>query len=168
MKGGEKVTDFNRLYENNYRFILRYLTKLCADGSLAEELTQDTFFKAYINFNQLRDESKAATWLCSIAKNAYYAWYREQKRTLPLEDHAAVNEADLAEPLIDRELSKALMKKLHALDEPYKEVFMLTVFAEMPLKEISELFGKSESWARVTFYRAKKKLSERLNENDEM
>lgn len=168
MKGGEKVTDYNKLYESNYRFILRYLTKLCADGSLAEELTQETFFKAYINLNQLRDDSKAAAWLCSIAKNTYYAWYRDQKRILTLDENAAVSERDLAEPLIDRELSKSLMKKLHKLDEPYKEVFMLSVFAEMSLKDISELFGKSESWARVTFYRAKKKLSERLNENDEM
>ena len=162
------MTDYNKLYESNYRFILRYLTKLCADGSLAEELTQETFFKAYINLNQLRDDSKAATWLCSIAKNTYYAWYRDQKRILTLDENAAVSERDLAEPLIDRELSKSLMKKLHKLDEPYKEVFMLSVFAEMSLKDISELFGKSESWARVTFYRAKKKLSERLNENDEM
>lgn len=168
MKGGEKVTDYNKLYESNYRFILRYLTKLCADGSLAEELTQETFFKAYINLNQLRDDSKAATWLCSIAKNTYYAWYRDQKHIVPLDENAAASERDLAEPLIDRELSKSLIKKLHKLDEPYKEVFMLSVFAEMSLKDISELFGKSESWARVTFYRAKKKLSERLNENDEM
>lgn len=162
------MTDYNKLYESNYRFILRYLTKLCADGSLAEELTQETFFKAYINLNQLRDDSKAATWLCSIAKNTYYAWYRDQKHIVPLDENAAVSERDLAEPLIDRELSKSLMRKLHKLDEPYKEVFMLSVFAEMSLKDISELFGKSESWARVTFYRAKKKLSERLNENDEM
>ena len=162
------MTDYNKLYESNYRFILRYLTKLCADCSLAEELTQETFFKAYINLNQLRDDSKAATWLCSIAKNTYYAWYRDQKHIVPLDENAAASERDLAEPLINRELSKSLMKKLHKLDEPYKEVFMLSVFAEMSLKDISELFGKSESWARVTFYRAKKKLSERLNENDEM
>lgn len=162
------MTDFDKLYNDNYRFILRYLTKLCSDGILAEELTQETFFRAYINLSQLRDESRAATWLCSIAKSVCYAWYNEQKRMLPLDDNAAIKENDLSEPLIDRDLSREAMKKLHKLDEPYKEVFMLKVFAELSLKEISELFGKSESWARVTFYRAKKKLVERMHENDEM
>lgn len=59
-------------------------------------------------------------------------------------------------------LSKTVLTHLHELDEPYKEVFMLAVFAGLSLTDISKLFGKSESWARVTFYRAKQKISERM------
>ena len=166
MKGGEKVTEFDRIYEDNYSFILRYLTRLCADGSLAEELTQETFFKAYMNLSKLRDEAKASSWLCSIAKNTYRAWYNESKRTQPLDEDIIAGGADMSEPLIDRELSREAFRRLHELDEPYKEVFMLHTLADLPLNDISELFGRSESWARVTFYRAKKTLSERMRKND--
>lgn len=167
MKGGEKVTDFDRLYRENYAFILRYLTRLCADSALAEELTQDTFFRAYMNLKKLRDDTKAASWLCSIAKNAYCAWYNEQKKNVPLDDAIPAGAADLSEPLIERELSHEAFQRLHELDEPYKEVFMLRVLGELSLKDISGLFGKSESWARVTFYRAKKLIHERMKKHDE-
>ena len=158
------MTDFERLYAEHYGFIRRYLTKLCGDPPLAEELTQEAFFKAYMNLNQLRNKDKAATWLCAIAKNAYLAWVNEQKRHAPLDEDIAGDSPDLSERLIDRELSHEAMRALHTLEEPYKEVFMLSVFADLPLKEISALFGKSESWARVTFYRAKKIIRERLKE----
>ena len=168
VKGGEKVTDFDRLYRENYSFILRYLTRLCADSALAEELTQDTFFRAYMNLKKLRDDTKAASWLCSIAKNAYRAWYNEQKRNVPLNDEIPAGAADLSEPLIERELSREVYRRLHELDDPYKEVFMLHVLGELPLKDVSKLFGKSESWARVTFFRAKKQLTERMTKHDEL
>lgn len=158
------MTDFEQLYAEHYGFVRRYLMKFCGDPPLAEELAQETFFKAYMNLNQLRDKDKAATWLCAIAKNAYFAWVNEQKHHATLNEDLANNAPDLSERLIDRELSHEAMLALHMLEEPYKEVFMLSVFADLPLKEISVLFGKSESWARVTFYRAKKMIRERLKE----
>ena len=79
-KGGENVTDFEKLFTDNQRFIFKYLIKLCRDVSLAEELTQETFFRAYVNIKQLADESKAPSWLCRIAKNTYFAWYNKNKR----------------------------------------------------------------------------------------
>jgi len=136
--------------------------KLCKNASLAEELTQETFFRAYMNFSQLRDKSKATAWLCQIAKNSYYAWYKENKKTTDIENMQISGTPDIAELFEEKELSFEAFSKLHELEEPYKEVFMLSVFANLSLKEISTLFGKSESWARGTFYRAKKKLSEKL------
>ena len=156
------MTDFEQMFSDNYDFILKFLTKLCKDPSLAEELTQETFFRAYMNLGQLRDKSKASVWLCQIAKNTYYAWYNDNKKITGIEDDTADNTPDLAETFIQKELSKAAFAKLHELNEPYKEVFMLSVFADLSLNEISALFGKSESWARVTLYRAKKKLREML------
>lgn len=156
------MTDFEQMFSDNYDFILKFLTKLCKDPSLAEELTQETFFRAYMNLGQLRDKSKASVWLCQIAKNTYYAWYNDNKKITGIEDDTADNTPDLAETFIQKELSKEAFAKLHELNEPYKEVFMLSVFADLSLNEISALFGKSESWARVTLYRAKKKLREML------
>ena len=156
------MANFEQMFSDNYDFIFKYLTKLCKDPSLAEELTQETFFRAYMNLGQLRDKSKASVWLCQIAKNAYYSWYNLSKNKVEIEDDIAADTPDLADAFVQKELSKEAFAKLHELEEPYKEVFMLSVFANLSLKEISELFSKSESWARVTFYRAKKKLQEKL------
>lgn len=156
------MTDFEQMFSENYDFIFKFLTKLCKDSSLAEELTQETFFRAYMNLGQLRDKSKSSVWLCQIAKNTYYAWYNDNKKSVEIKEDITDDTPDLAESFIQKELSKEAFAKLHELDEPYKEVFMLNVFANLSLNEISALFGKSESWARVTFYRAKKKLQEKM------
>lgn len=157
------MTDFEKLFEENRGFIFKYLLKMCKNQPLAEELTQETFYRAYMNIANLKKEEKASVWLCSIAKNTYFAWYNEHKRLEPLENSVdAESPFDTEEFFEDKELSKKAFSALHFLEDPYKEVFMLSVFAGLSLKEISSLFGKSESWARVTFYRAKLKISERL------
>ncbi len=157
------MAEFEKIFAENQQFIFKYLIKLCKDYSLAEELTQETFFRAYINFNKLRDKNKASVWLCQIAKNTYFAWYNEHKKVTTLEDNTSeLNTPDIVDSFIDKELSAEAFAKLHLLEEPYKEVFMLSVFANLSLKEISTLFNKSESWARVTYYRARKKLMEKM------
>ena len=156
------MTDFEQMFSENYDFIFKFLTKLCKDVSLAEELTQETFFRAYMNYSQLRNKSKASVWLCQIAKNTYYAWCNSNKKTAEADDDIVADIPDLAEAFIQKELSREAFAKLHELDEPYKEVFMLNVFANLSLNEISALFGKSESWARVTLYNEKKKLREMM------
>ena len=156
------MADFEELFSENYAFILKYLTKLCRDPSLAEELTQETFFRAYMNLSQLRDRDKAPVWLCQIAKNSYYAWHNASKKIEELDEELASDTPDLAESLIRKELSAEAFSRLHELEEPYKEVFLLHVFANLSLKEISTLFGKSERWTRVTFFRARKKLKEKM------
>ena len=74
------MTDFEKLFENNKELIFKYLIKLTRNNSLAEELTQETFFRAYMNYASLRNKEKASVWLCQIAKNTYYAWYNEHKK----------------------------------------------------------------------------------------
>ena len=72
---------------------------------------------------------------------------------------------DFAGALEDREEALALHRILHGLPEPYKEVFGLRVFGELPFEAIGQLFGKTEGWARVTYYRAKTMLAQRLEES---
>jgi RNA polymerase sigma-70 factor (ECF subfamily) len=157
------VTEFEKLFNENQGFIFKYLMKMTKDSSLAEELTQETFFRAYMNFSALRDKEKAAVWLCQIAKNTYFSWYNQQKQTDSLDELESVSDGKCIEEAFEhKELSQKALQCLHELDEPYKEVFMLYVLGGFSLKDISSIFGKSESWARVTFYRAKQKLSERM------
>jgi RNA polymerase sigma-70 factor (ECF subfamily) len=157
------VTEFEKLFNENREFIFKYLMKMTRDVSLSEELTQETFFRAYMNYASLRNKEKASVWLCQIAKNTYFAWYNEQKKKDSLEDLEPVSDGkSIEDAFVQKELSQKALLCLHELEEPYKEVFMLSVFGGFSLNEISILFEKSESWARVTFYRAKQKLSERM------
>ena len=163
MKGGEGVLDFEMVFRDNNQFVFRFLMKLCGDVSLAEELTQESFFRAYMNISALRNEEKVAVWLCQIAKNTYFAWFNEQKRKQPISQPISTDSTpDIAELFEEKELAGRAFSVLNALEEPYKEVFMLSVFGGLSLKDISAMFGKSESWARVTYYRAKQKIMEGL------
>ena len=74
------MTEFEKLFNENREFIFKYLMKMTRDVSLAEELTQETFFRAYMNYASLRNKEKASSWLCKIAQNSYHAWYNEQKK----------------------------------------------------------------------------------------
>lgn len=163
MKGGDGVLDFEKVFLENNPFVFRFLMKLCGDVTLAEELTQETFFRAYMNISGLRDEQKISAWLCQIAKNTYFAWFNAQKKNLPMTQELAIDSTpDIAELFEEKELADRAFSVLHALEDPYKEVFMLSVFGGLSLKDISSMFGKSESWARVTYYRAKQKIMEGL------
>ncbi len=159
------MADFEKVYKENYDFIYKYLLRLSGNQSLAEELTSETFFRAYMNISKLKNENKVSVWLCQIAKNSYFAYCNEQKKLGQLDEAINVSDNAQIESIFEqKELSEKAFQCLHTLDEPYKEVFMLSVFGQLSLKDISRIFNKSESWARVTFYRAKQKLSERMKQ----
>lgn len=162
------MADFEKIFKENQGFIYKYLMKLCGNPSLAEELTQETFFRAYMNIAGLKNENKVSVWLCQIAKNTYFAWYNEHKKLTGIEDGESIKSNDIEEDFMQKELTEKALRCLHLLEEPYKEVFMLSVLGQVSLTDISKIFGKSESWARVTFYRAKQKLSERMREEYEL
>lgn len=157
------MTDFEKVFKENSGYIFKYLMKMTHDAVLSEELTQETFFRAYMNYASLRNKEKVSVWLCQIAKNTYFAWYNAQKKKELVNTPEDVRDNEnIEDAFVQKELSKKALLCLHELEEPYKEVFMLAVFGGFSLKDISATFGKSESWARVTFYRAKQKLLESM------
>lgn len=143
--------------------VYSFVMTLCGNGPLAEEITQETFFRAMSagKSAQYRSGSSELTWLCAIAKNLYADELRRGKRGAELPEDA-VSGDDVEQQVGDRDLSYRIHVILHSLDEPYKEVFQLRVFGELPFGKIGELFGKSENWARVTYHRASLKIKERL------
>ena len=162
--------DFGRIYEEYFRELQRYLLSLCRDSRIAEELTQETFFRAVRSAGQFREGSDLRAWLYTIARNVFLDQARRKRNTeiqLPRElpDTAGVT---LTEALEDREEALRLHCLLHGLGEPYKEVFHLRVFGELPFGDIARVFGRTESWARVTFYRAKQKIIAGLEEEKRM
>jgi RNA polymerase sigma-70 factor (ECF subfamily) len=139
------------------------MLSLCRDETVAEEVTQETFFKAMQKIQQFDGSCKLYVWLCQIAKNTYYSLYKKQKRHVAESDaDIPDSERDIENDFLDKDAARRLHVLLHNLSEPYKEVFTLRVFVELPFLQIGELFGKTDSWARLIFYRAKKQLQEEL------
>lgn len=132
------MTEFEKLFNENREFIFKYLMRMTRDISLSEELTQETFFRAYMNYASLRNKEKASVWLCQIAKNTYFSWYNEQKKKDSLENFELVSDdQNIEEAFVQKELSQKALHCLHELEEPYKEVFMLSVFGGFSLKELN-------------------------------
>ena len=145
-----------------------FLQGLTGSETLAEELTQETFFKALDGLKGFDGRQDVRAWLFTVARNAYYDHCRRAKRTAPLEAaaDAAADAPDVVQLLADETAAFTVHQCLHALDEPYKEVFSLRVFGELPFEKIGAIFGHNAAWARVTYYRAKTKLHALLAEKN--
>lgn len=164
--------NIEELYRTYFDIVYRYIRSISQDGSLAEEVTQETFFKALKKADQFRGDCDVRVWLCQIAKNTLYDHLKKQKKQLlgdeKLEKTESAGGELLEEKLAQRSQAMEIHKVLHRLSEPYKEVFSLRTFGELTFREIGMLFGKSENWARVTYYRARVKIREELEYEDYM
>ncbi|MBR2667798.1 MAG: RNA polymerase sigma factor [Oscillospiraceae bacterium] len=158
---------FEKLYETYYMRVYSFVLTLARDRSLAEEITQETFFRALAAGNSFRNESSGMTWLCAIARNLFNDELRRRRKTTELPaELAADSVSDMGSRTEDRDLSFRIHTALHALGEPYREVFELRVFGELSFRQIGTIFGKTENWARVTYHRARLKLQERIGEHE--
>lgn len=157
------------LFEQYYEDIFRFLRGISADEQLAEELTQETFYRALKSIDTYRGDTNLRVWLCAIAKNLYYTHYKKQKRFTAVDDIEAyeLEENNLVEIISDKETALQIHKILHHLREPYKEIFSLRIFGELSFQEIGELFDKSAHWACVTYHRAKEMIQVEMNAKKE-
>ena len=152
----------DKLYEACYMRVFSYAMTLAKDRPLAEEITQETFFRAISKQHEFRGESDEITWLCTIAKNCFVDEMRRQKRCEPIPEDLPVAGKGVEQTAVDRDTSFRIHLALHALEEPYREVFELRVFGELSFREIGQIFEKTENWARVTYHRARLRLQERM------
>ena len=156
-----ELAEFYRIYFDD---VYRYLLALSHDAQLAEELTSETFCRAMRALPGFRGACDIRVWLCQIAKNLYYSQLRREKCLAPLED-CRIAEESHEEELEDHSEAARIQELLHALREPYKEVFMWRVYGEKSFRDIGALFGKTENWACVTYHRAKRMIREGLEDD---
>lgn len=152
------MEDYQAIYTQYFQDVYKYLLSLCRDPVLAEEITQETFFKVLKSLDSFKGQCRLYVWLCQIAKNTYLTHIKKH-RTAPPDDEPASFPEDM---LLQKETAFEMHRALHMLPEPYKEVFSLRVFGELSFGQIGVLFGKTESWARVTYHRARLKIKEEL------
>ena len=156
----------DEVYREYARVVFGFLLTRTRNEDLAEELTQETFFQAIRSSDRFDESCKVSTWLCGIAKNVLLTYKRKHPENEQLDEALASEEFQKSAPsgpsaeheALDNLGRLELMKRLHALPEPAREVMYLRVFGGLSFSEIGEIHGKSENWARVTFFRAKEKL----------
>jgi RNA polymerase sigma-70 factor (ECF subfamily) len=153
------------IYREYASMVYKYLISLTRDEGLAEELTQETFYQAIKSSNKYDESCKISTWLCAIAKNVLMTYRRKHPVLEDVDETEAATESAEAEA-IGNVSRVELLKKIHDMGEPYKEVIYLRVFGGLSFAEIGEIIGKNENYARVTFYRGKEKLGKEVTENE--
>jgi RNA polymerase sigma-70 factor (ECF subfamily) len=150
-----------KIYEENAATVHKYLICLTHNADLAEELTQETFYQAIKGIDRFRGDCKLSVWLCQIAKRLWYKELQARKRqTIPLdemEEQLIASEDVEGDFLADVEKVE-LFRLLHHFDPVTKEVMYLRLSGDLSFAQIGNIMGKTENWARVTFYRGKQKL----------
>ena len=164
------MTDFEQLYSTYFNDVYLYILRLSGDENTAEEITSDTFYKAMRSIDSFRGDCDVRVWLCQIAKNCYYSYIKKSNRTEQVDESELQEIPDLS-PSMAEEYARQdevgqIQKILHGVGEPYKEVFMWRVYAQLSFKQIAQIFGKTENWACVTYHRARKLIKERLEEKN--
>lgn len=183
------MQSMDQIYQKFAQTVYRYLLSLTHNADLAEELTQETFYQAMKSIDKFDGSCKVSTWLCAIAKNQMYSYYRKHPQmdslNVLIEESADTEqESSRHRQAIYRQSSASsarnvitesaetealdsishveLMKKLHNCPEPFREILYLRIFGNLSFKEIGDIVGKTENWARVTYYRGKERLRKEI------
>lgn len=160
---------FRLIFERYAKPILGFIYDMVGDRELAEELTQETFVRAFKNLDKLRDDSKLATWLFGISKNVARESFRFRVREIPCSDqknavleNENIKQISPAEELFGKEVNTAIRRALKALDPDRRLVFILKVYQQYRYEEISEITGFSVSKVKTDLHRARVELRRRL------
>jgi RNA polymerase sigma factor (sigma-70 family) len=152
--------NMDEIYRQNADIVYRYLFSLSQDAHLAEELTQQTFCEAIHAVGRYRGDASLSTFLCGIAKKLLQKELlrRSANQTVPLDETPVPDSADTESAVLDSDEKLEFFRKIHDLPQNSREVVYLRLSGELSFKEIGEILDRSETWARVTFYRAKQTL----------
>ena len=157
------MQDIEKVYEEYFEIVNKYLFCLTHNSDISEELTQETFYIAVKKINTFKENCKISVWLCQIAKNLWYDYCRKYRKIIDIDDETLNNlqvKETVESIIITQDEKMNLYKKLQNLDEKTREVIYLRITGELSFKEIGIILDKNENWARVTFYRGKNKLKE--------
>ncbi len=147
--------------------VYSYVMTLVKNQSIAEEITQNTFYKAMTAKKEFEERSSELSWLCGIAKHLAMDKHRKNAKFSELDESmVSSSSVDIEAEMEDKDTALRIHLVLHELQEPYKEVFQLRVFGELSFSQIGLIFGKTENWARVTYHRARIKIQERMEKNE--
>ena len=161
------MDDMSAIYRQHAQTVYKFLLAQCRDPDLAEELTQETFYQAVRSIGRFDGSCKVSVWLCQIAKHLWFQHLRRQERTAPMpEDPLEIPLPSAEEDLLARQGQLDLLRRIHGLPELQREVVYLRAFGGLSFREIGAVVGKTETWARVTFYRTKEHLRKDVTDDE--
>ncbi len=162
----QEMESLEEIYQKHARTVYAYLLGRTRNQDLAEELTQETFFQAVRTIDTFRGDSKLSTWLCGIARNLWLAHLRESRKSQPLEEMEEMAVAASPEEELSLQWDNLeILKLLHGLKEPIREVMYLRLIGNLTFAQIGEIMGKSENWTRVNYYRGKERIRREAGEH---
>ena len=150
-------------YRENYPIVYGYLLSLSGDRHQAEELTAEVFLKAVEKIHTYDSKYKPSTWLCTIARNLYINECRRKKRTVPLTEELPCTSPSPEALYIQKEQSRSVIEAAQKLPADQRRILFLRLQG-MSFRSIGLALGKSENWARVTYYRAKSRILSEMEE----
>lgn len=163
------MKSFNELYLLYNKDIFRFLFKLCGyNQDIAEELTQETFYHAYLGITKVRTECSVKTWLFQIAKNRYFMYLRKKSNIKNISFDALITDLidysiiDTTDIMFEKELISDALDIIFSFPENMQTVFLNRIYTDMSYTEIARNLSISESSARVLFHRAKLLLRQKL------
>lgn len=150
------------LYRENATLVYHFLLSKCRNPILAEDLTQETFLQALKSIDNYNGCCKISVWLCQIAKHLLYQHWEKQKECVSFEDNDWLisDGTEVERQVLAREELLDVLSKLHQLPVPMREVMYLRISGDLSFREVGQIMGRSENWARVNFFRAKELLKE--------
>lgn len=159
--------DMDDVYRQHAQTVYQFLLAQTRDADLAEELTAETFYQAVRSIGRYDGSCKLSVWLCQIAKHLWYRHLQKNKRqTESLSEDIVLCVPSAEEEAVATEDHIALLRAVHALPEPAREVVYLRSFGGLSFRQIGDVLGKSENWARVTFYRGKERLQKGAEQDE--
>lgn len=162
------MRDMEQIYREHANTVYKFLLSQCRSADLAEELTQETFYQAVRSVDRYDGSCKLSVWLCQIAKHLWYQHLRKQKKQPEeLTEDIVLPVSSAEEDVLARAEHLALLRQIHTLPEQMREVVYLRAFGALSFREIGDVLGRTENWARVTFYRGKEKLQKGAKGDDE-
>ena len=160
------LDDLEKMCNLHYKYVKSYALSLCLNETLAEDITQETFYNAIKKIDTFKNDCKIETWLCSIARNIFLNSKRNKQMENISDYPNLVADSNIEENAIKNDYVKRILTEAVKLETPYKEVFYMKTLGDMPYSTIADVFSKTENWARVTYFRAKKQIEERVSEDE--
>lgn len=165
------------IYRDHAKTVYGFLLTRVRDSDTTEELTQETFYRAVKQIKTFKGDSSVSTWLCGIARNVWLEYVKGQKKRQDMDSLAGITDGDgrfgakgscgsAEEAHMAEWENMQILKALHRLKEPVRETLYLRLIGNLTFKQIGEIMGRSENWARVTFYRGKEIIMKEVKRDE--
>ena len=166
------MQSFEDVYKEYFKRVYAFLFKLTSDHDVAEEMAQETFYRAFVSFHKYDGSCEIFTWLAAIAKNVFFKYLSKKKLQtlnvdLSVESHAADPSSDPEAVLQQKFVASYVNDCVKKLPKKYRDVVFLRIYAELPFSQIADILSITENSAKVVYYRAKNALRKDLFKEDD-